>query len=148
MWFRVWLGSRCERRPGSESLSLQTVPSIRSTETQGQVQKTTSSTIISLAILALLLWALFSGLKPGEPRKNNEQEAVATVANPPGEEKTAANREEPGEKTGKKSGKRSRPKRTSHPRFRLRTRRRGKRPSSPGMSRLRSRKSFQPGKLR
>ena len=41
------------------------------------MQKTTSSTIISVALLALLVWALSSGKKDAKPRKDSEAAQLA-----------------------------------------------------------------------
>jgi len=41
------------------------------------MQKTTSSTIISVALLALLVWALSSGKEDVKPRKKSEETLLA-----------------------------------------------------------------------
>jgi hypothetical protein len=50
------------------------------------MQKTTSSTIISVALLALLAWALSSGKKNAGPRKENEATQLAAKEAPVAEE--------------------------------------------------------------
>ena len=50
------------------------------------MQKTTSSTIISVALLVLLVWALSSGKKDARPRKDSEAEQLAAKETPVAEE--------------------------------------------------------------
>ncbi|MDE0739489.1 MAG: carboxypeptidase-like regulatory domain-containing protein [Planctomycetota bacterium] len=50
------------------------------------MQKTTSSTIISVALLALLVWALSSGKKDAKPRKDSEAAQLAAKETPVAEE--------------------------------------------------------------
>jgi len=74
------------------------------------MQKNTSSTIISVVLLALLIWALSSGKKDVNPRKGSEETQVAAKETPaPGElEKTPIEKppeEEKPEATNKPSGK-------------------------------------------
>ncbi|HBO52831.1 MAG TPA: hypothetical protein DD471_12670, partial [Planctomycetes bacterium] len=56
------------------------------TGTPLNMQKTTSSTIISVALLALLAWALSSGKKNAGPRKENEATQLAAKEAPVAEE--------------------------------------------------------------
>ena len=74
------------------------------------MQKNTGSTIISVVLLALLIWALSSGKKDVNPRKGSEETQVAAKETPaPGElEKTPIEKppeEEKPEATNKPSGK-------------------------------------------
>ena len=50
------------------------------------MQKTTSSTIISVALLALLVWALSFGKKDARPRKDGEAAQLAAKETPVAEE--------------------------------------------------------------
>jgi protocatechuate 3,4-dioxygenase beta subunit len=81
------------------------------------VQKNTSSSILSVAILVLLGWAMFSGKKPGKPEKNNKPEKTAAIGEPkaPSPAKEAAPETPPAKIAGEKKIAPPEPQKTAPP---------------------------------